>query len=301
MRRLTLLLVLLAIAVAASFCVIIVDEREIAFRTVLGDPDSALNLGGAVLDRPGLQVRVPGLHTLERFDKRLQRYDAEARELQMGANYLILVDYYLTWRIENPRLLRQGVRSGELSRILDDTAYNEVRTVLGQQQIDALLSERRAAITREITERVAAKLAPLGIAVVDLQVRRTDLPESNLARTFDRMRTERDRVAQRFRAEGEGEARRIRSEADRESVRIKAEAERRVSELRGEGDARAAEIYAAAFNQDSEFYSFLRSLEAYEKALDDHTTLVLSPKSRFLRHLFESGAGAARPATPVSR
>ncbi len=297
MRALFLLLLALALAVGASFCLVILDEREIAFRTALGDPDSVLNLGSAVLDRPGLHVRVPGLHTLERFDKRLQRYDSQARELQMASNYLILVDYYLTWRIDNPRLLRQGVRPRELSRILDDTAYSEVRTVLGQHAVEELLSPGRAAITGEIAERVRSKLAPLGIGVVDLQVRRTDLPESNLARAFDRMRTDRDRVAQRLRAEGEGEARRIRSEADRDSVRIRAEGERRAAELRGEGDARAAETYAGAYAKDPEFYSFVRSLEAYGKALDDQTTLVLSEKSPFLRHLFSNGANTATPGS----
>lgn len=299
MRALSIALLLAAAVAAASFCVVILDEREIALRTVLGDPDSALNLGRAVLDRPGLHLRVPGLHTLERFDKRLQRYDADLRELQLANNYLIRVDYYLTWRIENPRRLREAVRAGELSRILDDTAYNEVRTVLGQHPIEALLSERSSGITREIADRVAAKLAPLGIAVVDLQVRRSELPESNLERTFGRMRAERDRIAQRFRAEGEGEARRLRSEADRESVRIRAEAERRAAELRGEGDARSAAIYAQAYGQDPAFYSFRRTLEAYGKTLGERTTIVLSQKSPFLRPLFERVPDAA--PTPGAR
>jgi membrane protease subunit HflC len=145
-----------------------------------------------------------------------------------------------------------------------------------------------------IAQNSAAKLAPLGIQLVDLKIRRTDYPQANLDRIFQRMRTERQRFAKKFRAEGEESARTIRAKADRESQVLRADAQRRSAELRGEGDALAARIYAEAYGKDPEFYAFMRSLEAYQKALDDQTTLILSPKLPFLRYLFSNEPGATR-------
>jgi membrane protease subunit HflC len=285
---------LAAVAVFLSFCVVILDETEIGFRTVLDNPEPTLlgvPLNVPVLDEPGVYVVIPGLHTLYLYDRRAQRFDAEPRELNLAENYRLEVDYYLVYRIVDPRKLRQVFGSvRRLAELLDDTAFSEVRDVLATHAFEDLLSPKRPEITAGIAARCGAKLEPGGIEVLDFRIRRTDHPEANRARIFERMRAERDRFAKRYRAEGDEEARRVRSEADRQGVVLAAEGRREGEKLRGEGDAEAARVYAGAYGADPEFYSFKRSLEAYEKALDDETTLILSPQSPFLRYLFDVAA-----------
>lgn len=292
-RSLALALVVAAVAVAASFCLIVIDIREQAFRTVLGDPDPQIlgfHYNRAVLDDPGFYVRIPGFHNVQRYDRRLLLYDAEPKELYLADQLAIEVDYYLTYRIENPKLFREQIRTqARLLKQLDDTSFSQVRETLGQHLIGDLLSERRSEIMKAIAEDCDAEMRPRGVRVTDLRIRRTDFPEANLAQVFERMRKERDRFAKKFRAEGEEEARKIRSKADLDSQVIRADARRQATELRGEGDAEAAALYAEAYSEDPEFYGFLRSLEAYRLALDNQTTLILSPKVPFLRHLFRDG------------
>ncbi len=298
--RTTLLLLLAALLVATPFVVVVLDEREQGFRTVLGDPDPkifGLSFNRAVLTEPGLYLRIPGLHEIQLYDKRLLLYDAEPKELYLADQLAIEVDYYLTYRIENPQLFRERIPTqSRLLRQLDDVSFSQVRQVLGQRLIGDLLSERRSQIMKQIRDGCDAEMRSRGITVSDFRIRRTDYPETNLARVFDRMRKERERVARRFRAEGDEEARKIRSEADLESQVLRADARRRSSELRGSGDSEAARIYGEAYSQDPEFYAFVRSLEAYRLALDEQTTMILSPDVPFLRHLFEDGKG--RRATP---
>lgn len=297
-RWLALGVLIAAAALFATFCVVILDEREIGFRTVLGDPEPSLfgiSLNRPVLDEPGLYVVIPGLHDLHRYDRRVQRFDAEPRELNLAANYRLEVDYYLVYRITDPQKLFTvfGTRR-RLTELLDDTAFSEVRDVLATHAFEDLLSDKRPEITSKIAERAGQKLGRGGIEVLDFRIRRTDHPEANRARIFGRMRAERDRFAKRYRAEGDEEARRVRSEADRQSVVLAAEGTREGLALRGQGDAEAARIYAEAYGEDPEFYSFKRSLEAYEKALDRETTLILSPDSPFLKYLFDVSAPAPR-------
>ncbi|MCP4003672.1 MAG: protease modulator HflC, partial [bacterium] len=177
----------------------------------------------------------------------------------------------------------------EAIKRLDDSTYSKVQETIPKNSLSDLLSERREEIIRSIAQAANDELRPLGIAILDLRIRRTDYPESNLKKIFDRMRTERNRFALKYRAEGEEQALEIRSKADREGLVIQANAERASTRLHGEGDAEATRIYAEAYNQDAEFYGFLRSLEAYRKALDDQTTMVLSKDAPFLKHLFDPG------------
>ena len=295
-RRILALLLLLTLGVVASFCVVIIDERQQGFRTLLNNPEPELygySLNRAVLTEPGWYFRIPGLHQLYIYDRRLQRYEANPRELYLSEKLLLEVDYYAIWRVADPRLFFESVRTlPEAARRLDTITYSQLRKTLAQHTLAELLSEGRSAITQAIAQNSAAKLSPLGIELVDLKLRQTDYPPANLERVFQRMRTERERFAKKFRAEGDEAARTIRANADRESQVLRAEARREAEILRGEGDAAAAEIYAKAYKKDPEFYAFMRSLEAYEKALDDETTLILSPKLPFLRYLFSGGEEA---------
>jgi membrane protease subunit HflC len=293
-RGFVILLLLAAFGVAASFCIVILDEREQAFRTFLNDPDFKMfgaQLGQPVLTEPGWYVRVPGLQQLYLYDRRLLRYDAKPRDLYTSEKLLIQVDYYAMWHIEDPRLFFESVKTyEEASRRLDTVTYSEVRKTLAQHPLSDLLSPERTVLMSQITEACDATLSSLGIRVADLRLRRTNYPETNLVRVFERMRTERDRFAKRYRAEGEEEARAIRSRAERESEVLRAEAGRKSEQIRGEGDARATSIYAEAYGQDAEFYAFVRSLEAYRKALDAQTTVIMSPSSPFLRYLFQDSS-----------
>jgi membrane protease subunit HflC len=293
-RLLALLVLALAAGVAAS-CFVILDERQQAFRTLLGDPEPRWLPLSPVLRGPGVFLRIPGLHELYRFSDRLQRFDAEPVGLFLSDGREIEVDYFVVWRVADPRLVVQNTQQRDVLRLIDDTAFNEIRTVLAQHTIADLLSDARDGMTREIAHNCDTKLEPQGIAVADFQIRRTDYPAANLDRIFERMQKERERFAKGSRAEGEEEARKVRAEADRDSTVERATAQRRAQELRGEGDAEAARIYAEAYGQAPEFYAYLRSLEAYTKALDDKTTLVLSDNNPFLKYLL---APPPPPATP---
>ncbi len=294
--RIVTLLLLATLGVVGSFGVVVLDERQQAFRTLLNDPEPELfgySLNVPVLVEPDWYFRIPGLHQLYVYDRRLLRYEANPRNLYTSEKLLLEVDYYAMWRIADPRLFFESVRTQrEALGRLDTITYSELRTTLAQHTLADLLSTKRPAITRAITANSAAKLAPLGIELVDLKLRRTDYPQANLDRIFQRMRTERERFAKKFRAEGEEQARTIRAKADRESQVVRAEATGEAAVLRGEGDAEAADIYAQAYGKDPEFYAFVRSLEAYEKALDEETTLILSPKLPVLRYLFAGGPRA---------
>ncbi len=297
-RRLVTLLLILTAVVVGSFCVVILDEREQAFRTLLNDPDPrvmGVSLNRAVLIEPGWYFRVPGLHQFHRYDGRLLRYEAKPRELYTSEKLLLSVDYYAMWRVSHPQLFFESVRTlPQAMRRLDTITYSELRQTLAQHTLGDLLSQKRPAIMRKITKNSATKLAPLGITLTDLKIRRTDYPQANLDRIFQRMRSERERFAKKFRAEGEEAARTIRSEADRDSQLVRAKARRESTALRGEGDAQAAQIYAEAYSEDAEFFAFVRSLEAYEKALDKETTLILSPKLPFLKYFFSNRVAPTR-------
>lgn len=298
-RSVVALLVLAAALVFVSFCVIVIDEREQGFRTVLGDPDPeflGISFNRPVLSEPGLYLRIPGLHEVQRYNRRLQLFNAEAREeLYLADQLAVEVDYYVTFRIANPQLVRERIPTrARLLRQLDDTSFSEVRDVLGQYLIGDLLSEKRMEIMKQITERCNEDMVGRGIEITDVRIRRIDYPEKNLPGVFERMRKDRDRVARKYRAEGDEEARKIRSKAELDSQVLRADAGRRSSELRGKGDSEATRIYAEAYNRDPEFYAFVRSLEAYRLALDKQTTVILSPNVPFLRHLFRGEA----PPTP---
>jgi membrane protease subunit HflC len=175
-----------------------------------------------------------------------------------------------------------------------------VREVIGRHTLTQVLKEMRQAIMTEITARTTAILAEYGIAVADVRINRTELPEGTEDSVYARMNAERQRLAKRNRAEGEEKARRIRAEAGREAVVIVAHARRDAEIARGVGDAQATRIYAEAYNQDPEFYDFRRSLEAYRKTIGANTTLVLSPRAEFFRFLerIEPLADGAPPAPP---
>lgn len=301
-RWLTLLLLVATLAVLSLFCVVILDEREEAFRTLLNQAEPkvfGVSLNRPNLVEPGVYVRIPGLHELYRYDRRNRILRSAPRSLVTVDRTLIDVDYYVIWRIADPRAFFESNRGDFAAAVqrLDELSYSQVRETVNKHPLSALLSPARAEVEAAITTSTDAALSGLGIQVVDVRLAGTLYPEANVSRVYERMRTERSRFALKFRAEGEEQARAIRSRADGEAAVLLAEAEREALRLRGEGDAEAARVYAQAYGAEPEFYAFVRSLEAYRKSLDRDTTLVLSPSSGFLRYLFERGAGA-KPGPP---
>jgi membrane protease subunit HflC len=292
------LLLVVAFVVFALFCVRILDEREQGFRTVFNVAEPTV-LGVSVnrpnLTEPGWYVVIPGVHQLELYPRQNMLFHSAKRSLNTVERTLVDADYYVVWRIADPRRFYESNRREETAvQRIDELTYSEVRETVNKHRLADLLSSARDDVQREISAASDAKLAPLGIHVVDVRLGATLYPEENLSRVYERMRTERARFALKFRAEGEQQARGLRSKADGESQVILAEAQRESLRLHGEGDAEAARIYSDAYSGDPEFYAFVRSLEAYRKSLDAQTTLVLSPRSGFLRYLFDM-SGAAKP------
>lgn len=279
-RRAVPLVVVAAIALAAwNLAAYRVPQWMQAMVVQLGEPVR-------IVQEPGLYWKIPFVQTVQFFDKRLMEYDAAPREVLTRDKQQLVVDNYARWRIRDPLQFYRTVRSeeGAASR-LDDIIYSNVRENLGRHSFSEIINEKRAALMQEVTRITNEKARDYGIEVVDVRIKRADLPEKNEMNVFSRMRTERERLAKKFRAEGDEEARKVRSEADRDVAVLTAEARRQAEIRRGEGDAQAVKIFADAYGRDQEFYEFVRTLEAYRKSIHADTTVILSPDSDFLRLL----------------
>jgi membrane protease subunit HflC len=247
-----------------------------------------LQLGEPVrtVREPGLYVKVPFIQTVLYFDKRLLEYDASAKELLTRDKQQVVVDNYTRWKIIDPLKFYQAVRdeAGAQSR-LDDIIYSNLRENFGRQTLLEILSTRREALMEEVTKKSDQKTRDYGIEVIDVRIKRADLPEKNEQNVFGRMRTERERLAKKYRAEGDEEARKITSGSDKDALVLLAEAKREAEVTRGQGDAEAVKIYADAYGRDVDFFKLVRTLDAYRTALPDTTSVVMSPDAEFLRFL----------------
>ena len=247
-----------------------------------------VQLGDPVRDvrEPGLYWKIPFIQEVTYFDRRLLDYDASPKEILTRDKQQLVVDNYTRWRIIDPLQFYRTVRDqhGAQSR-LDDIVYSNLRETLGRHTLREIVSEQRAALLREVTKSSAKKAREYGIEVVDVRIKRADLPEKNELNVFNRMRTERERLAKKFRAEGDEEARKIRSNSDKEVQILMADARQKSEIIRGEGDALAVAIFADAYGRDPELYVFVRTLVAYRNTLRENTTVILSPHSDFFRLL----------------
>ena len=248
----------------------------------LGDPVRTVR-------EPGLYVKLPFVQEVLYFDRRILDYDAQPRELLTVDKQQLVVDNYARFRIIDPLQYYRTVRNeaGAQSR-LDDILYSNVRETLGRHTLREIVSEKRTELLEQVTKRSDENARGYGIEVIDVRVKRVDLPEKNEQNVFSRMRTERERLAKKFRAEGEEEARKITSGADKDVRILMADARKQADIERGTGDAQAVKIFADAYGRDPAFYEFVRTLEAYRKTLGEGTTLILSPSSQFFRLLKEA-------------
>ncbi|TAN64281.1 MAG: protease modulator HflC [Magnetospirillum sp.] len=273
-----------AVLVLASSSLFIVNQAEQAL---------VLRFGAhrATIKDPGLHVKLPFIEDVVRYDLRLLGLDPPDEQIILGDQKRIVVDTFTRYRISDPLKFYQAVRTETLARAqLAQIVSSAMRRVMGQVMLPSILSEERAKIMESIQQDVAERaLRELGIQVVDVRLRRADLPEETSQSIYDRMKSERERQAKEARAQGYEWSQQIRARADRERTVILAEAQRQAQIERGQGDAEANRIFADAFGKDPQFFALYRSLQAYRNALGDgNTTLVLSPDNEFLK-AFGSG------------
>ena len=245
-----------------------------------------------VVQEPGLYWKIPFIQQVTYFDRRLLDYDAASKDILTVDKQQLSVDNYSRWRIADPLQFYRTVRDerGAQSR-LDDIVYSDLRETLGRHTLRDIVSDKRDQLMADVTARSAEKAKVYGIEIVDVRIKRADLPEKNEQTVFGRMRSERERQAKKFRAEGDEEARKIRSESDKQVQILLADATQQAQVIRGEGDANATRIFAEAYGRDPDFYAFQRTLEAYRSALATGTTVILSPKSEFFRFLERAESG----------
>ena len=279
-KKLLIIIILFIVVFGGSQTFFVVDQTQQTLVLQLGKPLKALK-------EPGLYMKVPFLQQVIVFEKRILEYDAAPAEILSSDKKNLVVDNYSKWRIIDPLKFFQTVRdiTGAQSR-LDDIIYAQLRVILGKNTLIDVVSEKRDAIMRLITSRADKIANSYGIQVVDVRIKRADLPPQNEKHVYERMRAERQREAKRYRSEGKEVELRIRAEAEKERTIILAEAYKKSQTIRGEADAKSLKIYAQAYEKDPGFYAFVRSLEAYEKAFTDNqnTTLVLVPDNWFLQY-----------------
>ena len=238
---------------------------------------------------PGLYVKLPW-RTVIYMEKRILALDPEAEELLASDQKRLIVDAFARFRIADPFLYYQAVRTVENARSkLEGLMDSSLRQVLGNAPMAAVLSAKRVTLMVQTRDLVNTKAHEFGLDVLDVRIKRADLPDANRAPVYARMKAERDREAREFRAKGAEQALRIKSKADRDRTVLLAEADRKSEILRGEGEAEAVGVFAKAFNKDVNFFEFYRSMQAYRKALGSDTTMVLSPKGEFFRYLQDAG------------
>ncbi|MHA7871471.1 MAG: protease modulator HflC [Hyphococcus sp.] len=234
----------------------------------------------------GLKLKLPFAESVQFIDKRNRNLDQDPTEIIARNQERLIVDAFGRYRIVDPLLFYQSVRTeergeGRLGEQFDET----VRAVLGEVTVDEIISERRSELMGRIKELLMQSARPLGVEIVDVKILRADLPLTNSEAVFQRMIAERRQLAQQYRSEGNEQANQIRAQADRQVIEIKAQAEEEAQKIRGAADAERNAVFAAAYGKDPEFFAFYRSLLAYEEALQNgQTRILLSPDSEFFRY-----------------
>ena len=291
MRKSTFLLPVLVFAVVAILsAVFIVDEREKALVLQFGRVVS-------VKEEPGLAFKIPLIQEVVTYDDRILSREVGPLEITPLDDRRLVVDAFARYRIADVRQFRQAVGAGGIAvaeNRLDSILRAETREVLGSVSSNDILSSDRATLMLRIRNSAITQARGLGLEVIDVRLKRTDLPTANLEATFARMRAEREREAADEIARGKEAAQRVRAQADRTQVELVSEAEREAEIIRGQADAQRNAIFAEAYGKDVEFFEFYRTLSAYRASmLEGNSSMVLSPDSEFFNYLKSSGGAAA--------
>ena len=275
-------LIIAVVLVTINLSVYTISMVEQAVITQLGKPVKNV-------EEPGLHFKLPFIQKITKFPNQLLDYDSAPTEILTRDKKNLLIDNYAKWRIIDSLKLLQTVRdvNGAQSR-LDDIIYSELRVELGRHNLIDTVSTTRDEIMKVVTKRSNEKAKEYGISVLDVRIKRADMPQEIANSIYNRMRTERQRIAKEYRSEGKEEAQKIRAQTDKEKVVLLAKAYKKEQVIRGEGDAKSIKIYAEALEQDPEFYSFIRSMEAYKVIFKEKSTIILPPDSEFFKLLKES-------------
>ncbi|HMJ16547.1 MAG TPA: protease modulator HflC [Polyangiaceae bacterium] len=280
MNVLKIVVALLAVAAfIASSALFVVDETEMAIVTQFGEYKRSINL-------PGLYYKTPFTQTVMRVERRVLASDTPPTDLLTLDKKRLVADPVTRWRVADPLKFFKTVHdeAGAKAR-LDDIINSELRRELASHDFSQIVGKERDPLMQKVAANARKKSLEFGIDIVDVRIKRADLPKEVQESVFQRMRAERDRVAKQYRSEGEEEAAKIRAETDKEKTIILAKAYEAAETLRGTGDAEGVRIYAGAYGKDPEFYAFTRSLAAYEKSMGEESSLVLSTGSELFKYL----------------
>ncbi len=261
--------------------IMIVDETEQVVIVQLGKPVRNIT-------EPGLNFKIPFIQSATIFDKRLLEYDSAPNTILTEDKKNLILDNYAQWRISDPLKFMQTMRTQALAQSrLDDIIYSSLRVQLGTHLMREIVSTMRDSLMHKVTANATLTAHEYGIEILDVRIKRADLPRENEQAVFDRMQAERHRMAKQFRSEGDEQAVKIRAETDKNREIILADAYKAAQIVRGDGEAQAIKIYAKAYEGDPDFYEFVRTLDAYKEVFDENTKLVLTPESDFFRFLKE--------------
>jgi len=245
-----------------------------------------------IIQKPGLNIKIPLIQTAIYYDVRILEFDAEVEEVILSDQKRLLVDAFIRYKIVDPLKFYQAVgnENGFKARVTG-LLSGSLRRVMGGDPLEVVLSQDRTSLMEEIQEGINLEAVNFGVSIVDVRIKRADLPKANSEAIFGRMRAEREKEARQFRAEGAEESQKIKARAEKNKVIIVAEAKKKSQIIKGLGDEEAVRIYANAFNKDKEFFAFYRSMEAYKQAFlegEDDPTLILSPDSDFFKYFNKS-------------
>lgn len=283
---LLIIIALCAIFVYSSMYTVMEGQQAILLRlgNIVTDPAT----GQAYVKGPGLHFKLPIITQVGIFDTRLQTLDIKSSRIVTAEQKDVIVDYFVKWRINNLALYftRTGGNADQASLLLEQQLNDSLRAQFGRRKISEVVSDDRATIMDTLSKQANASAARLGIIVIDVRIKRIDLPTEVSSAVFDRMRAERERVAAEHRATGKANAEAIEANADGQATIIVAQANMQAATLRSQGDGQAAKIYSDAYNQDPAFFAFWRSLQAYQEIFRKNETnfLVLKPNSQFFKY-----------------
>ena len=276
-KRFIILLSFLVISTVLAYnSLFFVEQRVQSLILQFGEPIR-------VIKEPGLNFKIPLAQNVVKFDKRILLFDNSAEEIIAADKKRLIVDAFVRYKIIDPLKFYQTVRfEAALNNRLGSVVNNSLRAVLGRVPLEAVISDRRELLMKEVSGLVAERATQFGISIEEVRIKKADLPSENSEAIYRRMQTERQQEAAQIRAVGEEKARFIRAESEKQKTVLLAEAQRDSDILRGQGDAEKNKILGKAFNKDPDFFAFYRAMQAYSKALTEgDTTMVLSPKSDF--------------------
>lgn len=277
-------ILLLLFAGVLSMSTFIVHERELAIKFKLGEIVESDY-------KPGLYFQIPIINNVIKFDSRVLTLDTPSERFLTSEKKNVIVNSFVKWRITDPKTFYTSTQGDERTAIarMASIINDELKGQIGARTIQEVISGERASIMKVVTDNAGLKIQDLGIQLVDVRVKKVELPEQVTENVYLRMQTERKTVAKSFRSRGEEQAKKIRANANRQREEILAESYRKSEEIRGEGDATSAKIYADSFGKDKGFYSFTRSLKAYENSFaSNQDILVMSPDSEFFKFFKDS-------------